>query len=161
MVTLYTVDRCVIDRSKENKPSFHKAYFLENSDNPWKEGEIAAMKNDLQKSRFLQKSQYGTFVCNSDLDEGYTSLFEFKPGDYALKWLIHIRNINLETPKLNERRGPLATGSQILPPMNTAEILIANYEHDLLLEQDSRAFMEEWYPKNVFRFKKPPKSKNK
>jgi hypothetical protein len=158
MVTIYTVDTHSIDRSKENKPSFHKVYFLQDSLNPWKEGEIAAMKNDLQKSRFLQ-SQYGTFVCNSDLDEGYTSLFEFKPGDYALKWPIHIRNINLGTPKLHERRGPLATGSQILPPMNTAEILIANYEHDLLLEQGSRVFMGEWYPKNVFRFKKPPKSK--
>ncbi len=156
MTTLYTLDMDLIDRSKENNPSLHKIYVLENPENPWKDecNEIAKMKNDLQKSRLLQRSHYGTFVCHSDLGGGYTLLSEFNPKNYFLKLPILLRNINLETPKLHERAFPIASEANIVPSLNIAGSAIASFDQEILFEQGPEAFREEWYPETVFKIKK-------
>ena len=153
MTKIYLADTHLIDRSKENKPSTHKVYFLQRDDNMWKDKEIAAMKSDLQKSRFLKRSKYGIFVCHSDLGGGYSLLFDLKPNNYILKLPTLIRNINLETPKPYSRAFPIVSEADIVPSLNIVGSTIANFENKLLIEKDTEYFKEEWYPEIVFKLK--------
>ena len=156
MTTLYTADTHLFDGSKENKPYTVKVSFIERDDILWKDGEIEAMKNDLKKSGLLQTSQYGTFICHSDLGGGYSALFKFKPQDYVLRPPTFFRNIDLKTPESFSygRAFPIDAEKEIIPSLKIVGSIIADFDQMLLREKGLETFKEKWYPETVFKVKR-------
>jgi hypothetical protein len=94
--TAAVMDTGVIDRRWLDKQSATVIYFVQCSDDkPWNKGEIAELRSELSRLKALQ-SGFGTAVCYSDLDTGYTHITKYKLSDSCPTTdSFMLRNINL------------------------------------------------------------------